>query len=336
MHDVHPARILVVDDEEMIRRSYQEILELSGFEVDTAQDAFDAERICLSQSFDAIFADIFMPEMDGIELLENIKESQPDTPIILFTGMPSVETAADAIRLGASDYLTKPVRHEVIVSSATRAVETKRLRQEKRRLEKENLAYQENLENLVEERTRGLRRQKELLENILESLTHPFYVVNANDHTIKMANSATKLGYSTTEGLTCHFLSHKRNEPGDRKDHACPIEQTKKTKKPVRVEHVHFDIKGNARTVEVHAYPLFGSDGNVIQVILYEIDISERKRLESVAEATNLMDNIGYVFSGIRHEIGNPINSLKMTLSVLDKNMDTFEKKQCASSRSEA
>ena len=327
IYDLHPARILVVDDEEMLRRYFKEILELSGFEVDTAQDAFNAERLCLRKSFDTIFSDIAMPEMNGIELLEKIKATQPETPVIMVTGMPSVDTAANALRLGAYDYLTKPVSREVLVSSATRAVETKRLRQEKRRLEKENLAYQANLENLVEKRTHGLRRQKELLENILESLTHPFYVVNANDYTIKMANSAAKPGYAMAEGLTCHLLAHNRNEPCGCKDHPCPLEQAKKTKQPVCVEDVHFDNKGNARTVEVHAYPLFDGNANVVQVILYEIDISERKRLESIAEATNLMDNIGYVFSGIRHEIGNPINSLKMTLSVLNKNLDTFEKK---------
>jgi len=324
-HAPHQDEILVVDDDELVLRAFRDILEYYGYKVDAVSDTREAEQLFMNRTYDVIFSDISMPEMNGIELLEKIRENQPDTPVIMFTGMATVETAADAVRLGAYDYLKKPVGSEMLVNLTKRAVETKKLKEDKKRLEKENLSYQADLEVLVAEKTRRLWHQKELLENILESLTHPFYVVNTNDYTIEMANSATKPDYSKAEGLTCHRFSYHRDDPCDGKDHPCPIKEAKKTKQPVCVEIVHFNSQRSRSTIEVHAYPLFDDGGNVAQVILYKFDISERKRLESIAEAKNLMDNIGYVFSGIRHELGNPINSLKMALSVLNENLDTFD-----------
>lgn len=70
---------------------------------------------------------------------------------------------------------------------------------------------------------------------------------------------------------------------------------------------------------------MFGKLGKVEQVLCYKMDITERRRLESVAEAVNLMDNLGFIFSGIRHEIGNPVNSTKMALTVLNRNLDKYD-----------
>lgn len=71
--------------------------------------------------------------------------------------------------------------------------------------------------------------------------------------------------------------------------------------------------------------PVYDQDGNVANQVLIKRDVTEEKRLESIAEAANLMDNIGFVFSSIRHELGNPINSIKVSLSVLESNLDTYD-----------
>jgi C4-dicarboxylate-specific signal transduction histidine kinase len=70
--------------------------------------------------------------------------------------------------------------------------------------------------------------------------------------------------------------------------------------------------------------PVRNAEGKIMNFVAIKRDVTTKKRLESIAEATNLMKNIGYVFSGIRHELGNPINSIKMTLTVLSKSLDTF------------
>jgi PAS domain S-box-containing protein len=122
-------------------------------------------------------------------------------------------------------------------------------------------------------------QQSELLKTVLESLTHPFYVINANNYKVEIANPAAQL--SNAEGAaTCYALTHKSSEPCDTKGHPCPLEIIKKTKKPVTVEHTHYDKGGRLRNVEVHGFPVFDNKGNVVWVIEYCLDITDRKRGE--------------------------------------------------------
>jgi PAS domain S-box-containing protein len=125
-----------------------------------------------------------------------------------------------------------------------------------------------------------LKKQSEFLNLVLESLSHPFYVIDANDYRIKLANSAA-LESGISGESTCHALTYKRDTPCNSTKHPCPLEIIKRTKQPVRVEHVHFDADGNPRNVEVHAHPILDEHGNVTQMIEYSFDITERKRIET-------------------------------------------------------
>jgi len=121
-------------------------------------------------------------------------------------------------------------------------------------------------------------QQREFLKNIFESLTHPFYVIDASDHTIIMANPAARLG-RITENSKCYIITHGRDKPCSG-EHTCPLDEVKKTKKPATVEHIHYDKYGNARNIEVHGYPIFDNKGNVVQMIEYCLDITEHKKAE--------------------------------------------------------
>jgi signal transduction histidine kinase/DNA-binding response OmpR family regulator len=319
--------ILVVDDDSAVRQVLENVLTSRGYCVDMAGDSADAAQLISCKAYDAVFLDIVMPGESGLDFLQKLKSLQPDTPAIMITGMPNVETAAKALRLGAYDYIAKPVDHSALLNAAHRAVETKRLKDEKRRLETENLDYQRGLESLVEERTQKHRLQKEFLETILESLSHPFYVVDAEDYTISIANSAANFG-PITEASTCYALTHRAEAPCKLQEQPCVLEKVKATGRPCMAEHFHFDQEGNPRIFEVHGNPIFDESGRLVRVIFYSLDISEQRRLESIASAKNLMENIGYVFSGIRHEIGNPINSLKTGLAVLQKQIENLPKEE--------
>ena len=132
-----------------------------------------------------------------------------------------------------------------------------------------------------------VREQGEFLRNVIESLGHPFYVIDANDNTIKMANLAALQG-KLPEKITCYMLSHKKNKPCSGADHPCPLEDVKKTKQPVIVEHIHYDKDGNNRNIEVHAYPIFDKEQNVTQIIEYCLDITERKKAEEKLQESEL------------------------------------------------
>ena len=134
-----------------------------------------------------------------------------------------------------------------------------------------------------------LIKQNGFLNQVLESLAHPFYVVNADDYTIQLANSAAKaIGISGRS--TCFALSHRRETPCDSREHPCPLEMIKQTKKPVTVEHIHYDSHGNPIHVEVHAHPILDDDGNVSRMIEYTLDITKRKKIEK--ERDQLIKNL--------------------------------------------
>jgi two-component system cell cycle sensor histidine kinase/response regulator CckA len=130
-----------------------------------------------------------------------------------------------------------------------------------------------------------IRQQSEFLRTVVESLTYPFYVVNIADYTVSMANSAARRLTSSGE-TTCYALKPGQNEPCNTPEKPCPVEEVKATKRPATVEHLHYDKDGTARYEEVHAYPLFDSQGNVSQAIEYTLDISDRKRAEQALKSS--------------------------------------------------
>ena len=132
-------------------------------------------------------------------------------------------------------------------------------------------------------------RQKEFLHMVRESLSHPFYVINVQDYTIAMAN-ASAAPDDMSETATCYSLTHKRSKPCGGDEHICPLEEVKRTKKSVVLEHLHYGRDGDLRNVEIHAHPLFDKNGNVVQMIEYTLDITERKRAEeALVEERNLL-----------------------------------------------
>jgi PAS domain S-box-containing protein len=122
-----------------------------------------------------------------------------------------------------------------------------------------------------------IREQGEFLRSTIESLGHPFYVIDANDYTIKIANSAANLA-ALNGNSTCYALTHNKDKPCGSARYPCPLEIIKETKQPAIVEHTHYDKGGDVRNVEVHAFPIFDSEGNVIQIIEYCLDITGRKQ----------------------------------------------------------
>lgn len=122
-----PAHILVVDDEPMIRRIVQRILEREGYRVSVAGNGREAQAILREVEIDSILSDISMPDVDGMELLCGIHQAQTDIPVILMTGVPTTESATRAVRLGAVGYLGKPVDRETLLEEVSRAVRLKQV-----------------------------------------------------------------------------------------------------------------------------------------------------------------------------------------------------------------
>jgi response regulator RpfG family c-di-GMP phosphodiesterase len=127
-------RVLVVDDEETIREMLAEFLELEGYFVETAEDGMAALDVLTGGHFDLVLTDLKMPRMGGITLLEQINKHSPATMAVIMTGFGTVETAIDAMKRGAHDYVLKPFKLDEVMHVVARAIERKRMRTENIRL----------------------------------------------------------------------------------------------------------------------------------------------------------------------------------------------------------
>jgi DNA-binding NarL/FixJ family response regulator len=114
--------VLVVDDEESIRISLQRMLEKDNYQVETADNGLMALNKLANHHFDLVLTDIMMDGISGIKLLQNIKEKYSDVLVLLMTGYASVDSAVDALRLGASDYIVKPCSKNKILSSIKKSL----------------------------------------------------------------------------------------------------------------------------------------------------------------------------------------------------------------------
>ena len=120
------TKILIIDDEAPIRRVLRDILENESYQVEDAGTGMEALQIIKEQDFDAIFCDIKMPEMDGIETLEAIRK-ESDVPVIMLSGHGTIETAVEAIKKGAFDFIPKPPDLNRLLITLRNALDRKNL-----------------------------------------------------------------------------------------------------------------------------------------------------------------------------------------------------------------
>lgn len=157
-------KILVIDDENFVRETISDYLSDSGFEVCSASDGEEGLKVFESENPDAVLVDLNMPRMDGFGVLENISSKDPDMPVIVVSGAGLIQDAIRAVRVGAWDFVTKPIVDMNILEHAlNRALE-------RARLIKENKLYREHLESEVQRRTEDLRQEVQVRREAQEAL----------------------------------------------------------------------------------------------------------------------------------------------------------------------
>ena len=129
-------RILAIDDEQSILESLREILEYENYEVDIAQEGEEGLDYFRNNKYDAVFLDIKMPKMDGLEVLDQLMEISADVPVIMISGHGSIDTAVDSIKKGAFDFIEKPLDLNRLLVTLKNAMEKKDLVKETKRLKK--------------------------------------------------------------------------------------------------------------------------------------------------------------------------------------------------------
>lgn len=130
------AKILIIDDERSIRNTLKEILEYEKHEVKDAADGLEGLRIAESEKFDLILCDIKMPKMDGMGVLSKLMDSNPDTPVVMISGHGTIETAVEAIKMGAYDFISKPLDLNRVLITLRNAMDKSSLVHETKTLKK--------------------------------------------------------------------------------------------------------------------------------------------------------------------------------------------------------
>lgn len=159
-------KLLLADDEEEMTRALSAILKFSGYEVDVVGDGAAALDMALKNSYDALVLDVMMPEMSGIEVVEELRHRNYDTPILMLTAKAELEDKVDGLNKGADDYLTKPFYKEELLARINALTRSRKFKQTK--LEIGNVFLDiENNSLYTEKASFALNHQESLLLEML-------------------------------------------------------------------------------------------------------------------------------------------------------------------------
>jgi PAS domain S-box-containing protein len=269
------ARVLVIDDEESIRFTFESFLSDEGYAVITAKDYDEALNRISSENFDLIFADILLGDRSGIDILREIRKRKLTCPVIMITGYPNVETASDAVRIGAFDYLPKPVRQENLLHVARMAFQHKTLQEE-------NEKYRSNL------------------EAIFRSVNDAIITVNNSLSVIEVNKAAEKVC-----GLDRGCIGNTFSEISRACSRKCldALQETISTQKAVEVFRAECGRTGFSRqVVSINASPLLDSNKVFLGAVMVikdetrlndlERDLKERQQFHKIVGQSGTMQGI--------------------------------------------
>ena len=128
------GRLLVIDDEQGIREGCRRVLTPAGYQVETAATIATGREAIETGDFDLVLLDVMLPDGKGIDLLETIRQGDPDIVAVIITGFATVELAVEALKKGAYDFISKPFGADLLLLTVERGLEKRRLSQETRRL----------------------------------------------------------------------------------------------------------------------------------------------------------------------------------------------------------
>jgi len=252
-------RILCIDDEESIRLTFSSFLSAEGYLVDCATTADEALEKIGEHTYDLIFLDILLGSHSGINVLRVIRKKRITAPVIMVTGAPEVETAAEAVRLGAFDYISKPVRQETLIRLAKLALQHRELVTQKNR-------YQSHLETIFRSVRDGILTVDEDLK-----------LMELNQAAQRILNiSGEAIGQSLSQVTGPQSLS------------TTIIKETLKTQQPSEIYRSEFDSGLDGRKIlTLNTSPLLSPHGKFSGVVLIIRDETRLVELERHMEERN-------------------------------------------------
>lgn len=267
--------ILIVDDEESLRLTFKMFLSREGYgPVSVATSYDEAMALLEKQSFDLIVSDIVMEGSSGIDLLRHVKEMGFKCPMVMVTGYPNINSAAEAVRLGAFDYLAKPVKKDNLLRTARMALQQYDLYKENDRLTREKERYQHYLETVFRS-----------IKDLVVTVDAEMMIIDMNTEArkwIKRINPDSALDGRIDE-LPCFSEIF-----------AFDAQSVLRSESEVAEHRVEFELEGQGVIVfRVSGAPLLTSDGKFLGVVLVGRDVSRLEALEQRDKRTKLHRLIG-------------------------------------------
>ena len=259
-------RILVIDDEESIRYTFESFLEDKGYYVETAGGFDEAVERINHEDFDLVFADVILPGgKTGIDVIRELKAWNPYCPVVMITGDPNVDSASEAVRLGAFDYIPKPVRQETLVRVAAMALKQK---------------------TLVEER----ERYRSNLEAIFRSVKDAIITVDGDLRVVEINEAASKICGLSRESIGQSFNVAQTD---CRRNCVDAVVESIETKQPVRFFRMECGREESPGcVVTLSTSPLLDHQGTFSGVVIVirdetrlanlERDLKERRQLYNI------------------------------------------------------
>ncbi len=256
MEESRNLRLLYVEDDPVARESIQMVLEEFFDNITVAVDGVDGFEKFQNSEIDLIITDINMPRMNGLEMIEKIREVDKDISILILSAYTESEYFVTGIKLGVDGYLLKPFDMEQFTSVLGNSISKIQLKSAQEKL-RENHHY---------------------LQTIIDGVEDPIMVIR-EDYTIELMNSSLEQKINTdwvadVENPKCYEISHHRSTPCDGDEHPCPLKKVLQSGQHTTVIHEHRDNREEKHYVELAASPLFDHEHNCVGIIESARDIT--------------------------------------------------------------
>ncbi|MBW2310867.1 MAG: response regulator [Deltaproteobacteria bacterium] len=307
------SRLLIIDDEAGIRKLLALSLASDGYEVLTAASGEEGMEIFKSESPAMVLTDIKMPGIDGIEVLKQVKELSPDTEVIMITGHGDMDSAIEALKLDASDFLNKPIKDEALSVALRRAEERISIKQ---RLK----AYTEDLETMVKIATEEVKRRAEFQNKLITSSNDAIIATDEKGDIVIYNRGAERIfGYPRVEVIRKMNIGELYPEEIAREFRAALEGGTVDLSEWKEVTIIGRD--GERVPTGFSGSILYGDD-EVVGSVGFCQDLREIKRLQEELIQSERLAATGQTVAGLAHYIKNILNGLKGGTYVLNVALD--------------
>ena len=313
-------RILIVDDEPRMRDSLKSLLSSQDYEISTANSGQEALDLLSKQDFDVALLDIVMPDMSGHQLMDHINVRNPDTLVIVITGHATLDSAVDALRRGAYDYVRKPFDYDELLKRVQNALNQKRLKYENGVINGE-LA-------LTEERYRYLVQNS---PDIIYALDHKGNFTFVNNSTERLlgfkveelvGKSYTHIVYEEDLEKAKWFFNERRTR--DRATSGIELRLTK-CNNANKFRHTEFkNLTIELKSTGMYDKPVKEKDKIFLGTHGVARDISDRRQLEAQLQHAQRMEALGTLAGGIAHDFNNLLMGIQGNTSLIFLETDPY------------